>query len=148
MNWDERFMALAQHVAGWSKDHSRKVGCVIVSEGSHTVLSLGYNGFPRGINDAVPERHERPAKYLWTEHAARNGVALSGQTIYLPWYPCVDCARAIIQAGLDRVVVIEPDWEDPKFGTDFKLVRAMFDEVDIWVDFMEGEAPKQQEVNV
>ena len=113
MNWDDRFMGLARHVASWSKDRSTKVGAVIVDD-RQRVLGLGYNGFPRGVNDDVEDRHERPAKYQWTEHAERNAIfnsvgTLDFCTIYIPWYPCADCARAIIQCGIKKVVAIRPE---------------------------------------
>lgn len=150
-NWDERFMGLARQIATWSKDRSRKVGCVIVGE-RREIRALGYNGFPRGVNDNVESRHERPAKYRWTEHAERNaiynaastGVAIAGCTIYLPWFPCMDCARAIVQAGLIAVVAVEPDWQDPKFKDDFADVPRLFYEAGVDLRFVPGEAPKQQ----
>lgn len=150
-NWDQRFMDLARLVASWSKDRSRKVGAVIVGPGRE-VVAVGYNGFPRGVDDAVESRHERPAKYRWTEHAERNaiynaartGASLAGTTIYLPWYPCMDCARAIVQAGILEVVAIEPDWNDPKFADDFRDVPALFTEACVAVRFVPGAAPKQQ----
>jgi len=113
MNWNEYFIKMADLVAEKSKDRSTKIGAVIVGP-DHEVRSTGYNGFPRGVDDNVDERHERPAKYMWTEHgernaifnAARNGVHTLGCTMYLNcWYPCADCARAVIQAGIVRVVV-------------------------------------------
>lgn len=150
-DWNVRFVDLARLVGSWSKDRSRKVGAVIAGF-NREILSVGYNGFPRGVNDDVEERHQRPAKYLWTEHAERNaiynaarrGVELEGATIYLPWYPCMDCARAIVQVGISDVVAVEPDWNDPTFGKDFALVKELFSEADVWVTFVEGEAPKQQ----
>ena len=72
-NWDEYFMKMAEHVKTKSKDRSTQVGAVIVGEG-HVVLSVGYNGFPRGVNDDIDSRYERPAKYMWTEHAERNAI--------------------------------------------------------------------------
>ena len=101
-HWDERFMEMARTIAGWSKDRSRKVGCVIVGPGKE-IRASGYNGFPRDVNDDVEARHQRPAKYRWTEHAERNaiynaarsGVSTMGCVIYLPWFPCMDCSRAI-----------------------------------------------------
>lgn len=154
-NWDERFMGLARQVASWSKDRSRKVGCVIVGP-AREVRALGYNGFPRGVNDDIESRHQRPAKYRWTEHAERNaiynaarsGVAVEGCTIFLPWFPCMDCARAIVQAGLVAVVAIEPDWKDPKFGEDFVDVPRLFREAGVDLRFIDGEAPKQQDVTL
>src|SRR5271166_5144739 len=111
VDWDSRFLDLARYVGQWSKDRSRKVGCVIV--GPHReIRAIGYNGFPRGIDDDVADRHERPSKYLWTEHAERNaifeaariGTPLDGCTMYLPWFPCMACARALVQTGIARLV--------------------------------------------
>lgn len=67
MNWDEYFCKLAEHVKEKSKDRSTKCGCVIASP-DHSVLSVGFNGFPRGVNDDIESRHERPVKYSYTEH--------------------------------------------------------------------------------
>jgi len=72
-DWDARFMNLARHISEWSKDRSTKVGVVIVGP-ENEVRALGYNGFPRGIDDDAPDRHERPEKYLWVEHAERNAI--------------------------------------------------------------------------
>lgn len=139
-NWDRRLIQLAKFVGAWSKDRSRQVGCVIADD-DRIVRSIGYNGFPRGVNDDVEVRHGRPAKYLWTEHAERNalynaarlGVAVKGCTIYIPWYPCVDCARAIVQSGLREVVAVEPDWNDPTWKEHFRVTKELFEEVDIRV---------------
>ncbi len=109
--WDSRFLRLAREVATWSKDRSTRVGAVIVGE-DRTPGPYGYNGFPRYIDDEREDRHARPSKYDWTEHAERNaiynaarmGVALKGGAIYVTHVPCADCARAIIQVGIVRVV--------------------------------------------
>lgn len=130
--WDERFVTLAMHISGWSKDRGRRVGCVI-ADSDRIIRATGYNGFPRGIADGVDERHDRPQKYLWAEHAERNaifqaakiGVSLQGCTIYLPWFPCADCARAIVQAGITRLVASQPDTSDPLFGEGFKVATTM-----------------------
>ena len=134
--WDKRFMQLALYIGTWSKDKSTKVGCVIVGT-DNEIRSTGYNGFPRGANDDAGERHERPVKYLWTEHAERNaifsaarvGVPLANCTMYLPWYPCMDCARAIVQSGIKRLVAIDPDWQHPQWGEHFAAARDLFNEV-------------------
>jgi len=110
--WDRRFLELATLVATWSKDRSTKVGAVVVGP-DREVRSLGYNGFPRGVSDDIEERHERPEKYNWVEHAERNsvynasrfGASLKGCTLYCTHPPCTDCGRAIIQAGITSVVV-------------------------------------------
>jgi len=114
------------------------------------VLATGWNGFPRGIDDDRDERHERPAKYKWTEHAERNaiynaaanGTALRGATMVMPWYPCADCARAIIQSGIIGLVCVEPDWSDAIWADDFSIVREMLDEAGVAVVFAQGRATK------
>jgi dCMP deaminase len=116
MNWDEYFLAIAELVSFRSKDRSTKVGAVIVGP-DNEIRSTGYNSFVRGIHDNVEERHQRPEKYEWTEHAERNaiynaarhGAALKGCRIYINWggYPCADCTRGIIQAGIVEIVMPE-----------------------------------------
>ena len=71
--WDNRFLSMAKLIATWSRDRSTKVGAVIVGP-NREVRSVGYNGFPRGVNDAIESRYERPGKYDWTEHAERNAI--------------------------------------------------------------------------
>ena len=149
--WDQRWMDLARLVASWSKDRSRKVGAVIVDE-RNSVVSLGWNGFPRGLDDDVEERHERPAKYQFTEHAERNaiynaasiGARLLGCRIFVPWFPCADCARAIIQSGLTEMIAIRPDLNDPTYGSDFRMVGVMLAEAGVVVRYVDGEAPKRR----
>jgi dCMP deaminase len=97
----------------------------------------------------MEERHKRPAKYRWIEHAERNAIyeaasegrATKGGTMYLPWYPCSDCARGIIQCKLAELVGIEPDWDDPSFGPDFLYARDMLAEAGIRVRLTSGDAP-------
>jgi dCMP deaminase len=104
-------MGLCQAVSVRSKDESTKLGCVIAGPDKF-LRATGYNSFPTGIQNR-PERQERPEKYKWFEHAernaiysaARNGVSLLGCTLYCQWLPCSDCARAIIQVGIVRVIV-------------------------------------------
>lgn len=135
--WDYRFMKLAEHVAQWSKDRSTKVGCVIVGP-NNEIRSVGYNGFVRGMDDDVDSRHERPAKYKWTEHSERNavynaariGVPLEGCTIYVPWYPCADCARCIVQSGIKKLVYkpLEDVELYKRWEADFVVSREIFEE--------------------
>lgn len=136
-------MDVARLIASWSKDRSRTCGAVIVDD-RNVLVSIGWNGFPRGVNDDVDARHERPAKYRWTEHAERNAIfnaaanghSTRGCTIYLPWYPCADCARAIIQSGIDKIVCTDPDWNDHIWAADFAVVREMLAEVGLEVVFL------------
>lgn len=128
-------MGLAEHVATWSKDRSRKVGCVIVGP-DNEVRSLGYNGFPRCIADDIEKRHQRPTKYFFTEHSERNaifnaarvGIPVKGCRMYLHWYPCADCARSMIQSGINEMICVEPNWDDERWGNDFINVRNMLAE--------------------
>lgn len=151
MSWDKRWMDLACLISTWSKDRSRQVAAVVVDD-RNVLLSVGWNGFPRGVNDDIENRHKRPDKYKWTEHAERNaiynaaskGISLLGSKIYLPWYPCSDCARAIIQSGITSVVCVEPDWNDPIFEKDFNITEIMFQECSIDVVFNHGLLPPKQ----
>lgn len=141
-DWDGRFMQIAREIAGWSKDLSRKVGCIIVGP-KNEIRSMGYNGFPRGANDTQAYRHERPMKYKWTEHAERNaiysaarvGIPLEGCRMYLPWYPCMDCARAIVQTGISELICVEPDLADPQWAGDFAEVPLLLQESGVAVRF-------------
>lgn len=146
--WDQRWMALAQHYASWSKDRSRQVGCVIVGPGN-TQISEGWNGFARGVDDNIDSRHERPEKYLWMKHAeenaitnaARKGVSTLGATIYIPWFPCANCAGDIIQAGIAWVVAYYPDMSDPKWGQNMHLAADMLEEGGVKVRYIFGSPP-------
>lgn len=110
--WDRRFLALAQHISMWSKDPSTKCGAVIVRP-DRTIASLGYNGFPRGIDDSPSTYAERELKYSRVVHAEMNAILNcterpQGMTLYTfsnGWGPCCDrCAVHIIQAGIARIV--------------------------------------------
>lgn len=111
MEWNVYFLNIAEQVKLKSKDESTQIGAVIVGE-DREVLSTGYNSFPRGLDDSVKERQERPEKYFWMEHAERNaiynaariGVSLKNSTIYLTsGLPCMDCARGIVNSGIKTV---------------------------------------------
>lgn len=115
MNWKEYFINIAEEVKTKSKDQSTQIGAVIVGKDKE-IVSTGYNSFPRGLNDDLQERQERPEKYFWFEHAERNaiynaariGVSLKESTIYLTsGLPCMDCARGLIQAGVKKVICKE-----------------------------------------
>jgi len=114
MSWEEYFFNVILEIQKKSKDRT-KVGCVIVSP-YNEIVSTGFNGFPRGVEDRqdkVPERYEREIKLMYTEHAeknaifaaARRGIPLEGCKIYIEWSPCADCMRAIIQSGIKEVVL-------------------------------------------
>ena len=107
-----KFLIVARSIALLSKDRNTKVGALAIGPAGE-IRAMGYNGFPRGCNDELACRHERPEKYLWAEHAERNliynaarvGVSLEGCILIVtPLFPCMDCARGIVQAGFTRVI--------------------------------------------
>lgn len=122
--WHLRFLDMAKLVATWSKDRSTQVGAVAVGS-NREVRAMGYNGFPRGVDDDVEERYERPVKYLFTEHAERNllynatriGVSLDGCALYCTHFPCADCARGIIQSGISSLYY---PYKDTKEAHEFR----------------------------
>ena len=146
LSWKQWHLGLAAYVSGKSKDKSTKVGCVIVDD-DNTPISTGFNSFPRGVDDTIEERHERPAKYLYTEHAERNAIynaarqILKGTTLVLQGAPCTcaDCARGIIQSGIKKIIVVKDestilkgDWD-----ADFTAAFEMFSEAGVEVEAVE-----------
>lgn len=131
--WDIRFLKLAIEVASWSKDPSTKVGSVIVNE-RRQILSLGYNGFPRGVIDDG-RLEDRLTKYAMVVHAEANAIvnstgSLQGSTAYTwPLMPCSTCAGLLIQAGVKRIVSIVND--NPRWIDSFNITRNMLKEADI-----------------
>lgn len=131
--WADRFMALAEHVAGWSKDPSTKVGCVIVDQ-QNRVVSLGFNGFPRGVRDDESRYLDRETKLLLVAHAERNALdnaplSVQGCTLYTLLFPCNECAKSIIQKGISKVVTYTPDWNKKDFNWD--VTKQMFEEAEV-----------------
>lgn len=106
--WDDRFFDLADMVGSWSKDPSTKVGAVIIRP-DRTIASVGYNGFPRGVDDNPEIYEDRPTKYMRIVHAEANAILsarepLHGYTLYVtPLHPCATCSGLIIQAGIKVV---------------------------------------------
>ncbi|MEG0330137.1 MAG: dCMP deaminase family protein [Longicatena sp.] len=112
LNWDEYFIGLAHLSAMRSKDPSTQVGAVIVSR-EHRVVGIGYNGFPNGCDDdEFPWDREGEfgaTKYPYVVHAELNAILnsnhnLKGCSIYVSLFPCNECAKAIIQSGISRIV--------------------------------------------
>lgn len=110
--WHCRFLRVAEEVATWSKDPDCKVGAILVED--RRILSTGYNGYPRGILD-VYEDVDRDQKLAMTVHAEMNAILnamhTTGATLYSTKDPCVECCKAIIQAGLASVVL--PGAQEP-----------------------------------
>lgn len=117
--WDLRFLDLAELIAGWSKDPSTKVGAVLVDPRTSLVVGLGYNGFPRGVEDTQERYDNRDLKYKLVVHAEVNAVLMAGEkakgsTLYtwpsflLPPI-CNECCKVAIQAGVGEIVGFEVD---------------------------------------
>lgn len=146
ITWDQFYMSLAHLAAMKSKDPSTRTGCVIVNQ-YNRVVSFGLNGFPSGVNDDVPERYVRPTKYLYTEHSERNAIYnsetdLTGCKLYVTWYPCCDCARAIIQKRIAEVIIHkefnEFDNMDGRWDDSHAAAKTMFEEAGVKVRFWSG----------
>lgn len=110
LSWSGVVRAMATR----SRDRSKKVAAIAFGSGE-TILSTGYNGFPRGVDERPDDRHERPMKYIWTSHAeenmvanaARTGTSLDGSKVLLYGLPpCSTCARLMVQAGVAEILVI------------------------------------------
>ena len=122
ISWDEYFMGLAHLSAMRSKDPNTQVGACIVDE-DHKVVSIGYNGMPRGCqDDKMPWEREGgflTTKYAYVVHAELNAILNSPRsvkncTLYVSLFPCNECAKAIIQSGIKKVI-----YESDKYdGTD------------------------------
>ena len=141
--WDQRFLKLAEEVASWSKDPSRKIGAVAIGAKGQ-VLAQGYNGFPRGIDDSEERYNDRERKYELVVHAEMNviynatysGVSLDGATLYVSGLPvCSDCAKGIVQVGIKHVIMrdmeIPDSWKDSWHKT-----QEMFNEASIQFEFI------------
>lgn len=110
MHYDLDYLYAAYRYASThSQDPSTHNGAVLVTVDGTKIF--GANHFPRGVRTEA-DRFERPKKYAYMEHAERDvvykaasaGIKTDGATLYVPWYACADCARAIIEAGIFRVV--------------------------------------------
>lgn len=109
-DWNKRYMELADHVSTWSKDPSTKVGAVVVGKNRRNI-SLGYNGFVRGIADTDERLNDRPTKLKLIQHAERNVLDqttfdMAGSTLIVTRFPCSECAKSIISKGIARVVYL------------------------------------------
>ncbi|MBQ2810014.1 MAG: dCMP deaminase family protein [Clostridia bacterium] len=121
ISWDEYFMGVARLAAMRSKDPSTQVGaCIVDSE--RRILSTGYNGFPAGCSDdEFPWEREGgflDVKYPFVVHAELNAILnargknLTNSTIYVDLFPCNECAKAIIQAGIKEIVYLSDKYKD------------------------------------
>lgn len=142
---DLDYLKLAYEAARNSPDPSTQNGAVIPHEGG---VLAACNEFTLGA-DLVPERLERPLKYSFIEHAERNvvyqaareGVALQGRTMYVPWFACPDCARAIVQSGIKRVVGHKRmlDATPPHWKESIGHAEMILKEAGVKTEYVDGE---------
>lgn len=152
--WDERFCNLAKYVSEWSKDPKAKVGAVIFSKAGGDI-SIGYNGFPMGVEDSAERLEDQELKLELIVHAELNaliaaGSRANGSTIYVWGKPvCARCAGSIIQAGVKRVVALAPNLKgDSKWDKSGQIAVQMFSEAGVKMDFyvVTDEAGNAQQV--
>lgn len=133
LSWDEYFMSVAYLSGMRSKDPNTQVGACIVSD-DNKILSMGYNGLPNGCSDEdfpwEREGDELNTKYLYVTHSELNAIlnyrggSLEGTKLYVSLFPCNECAKAIIQAGIRTVVYDSDKYE----GTPSNIAsKRMFD---------------------
>lgn len=137
LKWHKRYLDVALETAKWSKDPSKKIGSVIVGAMGQ-IISLGYNGFPRGVADTEERLNNREQKYKYVVHsemncifnAIHNNASTVGATMYVTGLPvCHECSKAIIQVGIKEVVMDTTpvdNWEESG-----QLALELFDEAGV-----------------
>ena len=133
LSWDEYFMGVAMMSGMRSKDPNSQVGACIVSE-DNKILSMGYNGFPKGCSDDefpwAREGDSLHTKYFYVTHSELNAIlnyrggSLEGAKLYVSLFPCNECAKAIIQAGIKTVVYDSDKYEGSREN---KASKKMFE---------------------
>lgn len=121
ISWDEYFMGIALLSSERSKDPNTRVGACIVSR-DNKILSIGYNGAPVGFNDDTDMPWDRigeplNTKYLYVCHSELNAILntrndLRNSKMYVSLFPCNECAKAIIQAGINEIVYLDDKYAD------------------------------------
>jgi dCMP deaminase len=137
--WDDRYLSMAREVSTWSKDPSTRVGAIVVGDKGQ-ILSQGYNGFPRGIDDTNERLNDRPTKLKFVVHAEMNciynasysGVSLEDSRLYVYGLPvCSECAKGVIQVGIKNVFMCHPVEIDRRWDESFRTTAEMFEEAGV-----------------
>ena len=135
ISWDEYFMGVSLLASMRSKDPSTQVGACIVSD-ENKIMSVGYNGFPRGCSDDEfpwerSAENSNDTKYPFVCHAELNAILnaggqdLRGSRIFVALFPCNECAKAIIQSGIKEVIYISDKYADtPSTQASKKMFEA------------------------
>ncbi len=158
ISWDEYFMGISLLAARRSKDPNTQVGACIVSP-ENVIISTGYNGMPKGCSDdEYPwERTGEDTKYPYVVHAElnailnANGRSLQGSRIYVALFPCNECAKAIIQSGIQEVLYLSDKYNETMLNlaskrmlrsAGVKFTQLKFDRESIVLDFVPEEDRK------
>lgn len=131
-------MAIALRASSRSPNRVRRVGAVLVARDGAEIVAC--NTFPAGVRD-TEERHAGDGRFVWMEHAerhaifeaARRGVATAGAHMTTTFFPCIDCARAIVDAGIVCLDTPAPSFDDPVWGASFGRSQTILEEGDVVV---------------
>ncbi len=135
--WNKWFLGLAQYISTASKDPSTKTGAVIVDP-DNRIVSVGYNGFPKGVDDCEERYNDRELKYKIIIHCERNALLFAnrnckGCTLFTwPFMSCSVCAAMVIQSGIVKCVApMIPNHLKERWGEDMDLAARMFKEAKV-----------------
>jgi dCMP deaminase len=139
-DWQELARTVGQKM---STDPNTRVGCDLLDGATLDILSIGWNSFPNRVDKLVQARWDRPTKYFFVCHAelnaicraACNGVRLEGATFVLNIHPCSDCSRALIQAGVKKIITSQPDLDHPRWGPDWRFAVDLFQEAGVAISY-------------
>lgn len=135
--WNLRMMSLAKFVSCWSKDPSTKVGAVI-SDKDNRIISVGYNGFAKGVEDTKDRLNNRDIKYSMVIHAEDNAILFAKRDLtdcrlfVYPLFTCSRCAAKIIQSGIKYVYYPEgADTNERRWVSEYDLAKEQYDDAEI-----------------
>ena len=133
--WKDYFRSQLYLAQSMSKDENTKVGAIIIDTNSKVAVASGWNDLPRGV-EHLPERNQRPLKYLYTSHAEQSclmnalrlGVRVNGLTMLCSMACCTQCSASIINSGVVEVVTPPPDFSHISCGEQYMHSIAMMEE--------------------
>lgn len=146
--WKDYFRSQLYLAQSMSKDENTKVGAIIIDTNSKVVVASGWNDLPRGV-EHIPERNQRPLKYLYTSHAEQSclmnalrlNVKVNGMTMLCTMACCAQCSASIINSGISEVITSVPDFDHVSCGKEYLHSIAMMYEsgVDWWFNLEKKE---------
>ena len=139
------FKLLELNAQLFSKDRNNKVCALFIDPESLHILSTGFNGMPRNIDETIEKRWERPEKYNYIVHAeangiynaCRSGVSLKNSVCLVNFFPCSSCAKAIIQVGVKELITIKADFKHLTYGKDFNYSLEMLNEAKVEINYID-----------